>query len=472
MDTKSFRTHAHQLVDWMANYMETLSERPVMAQTQPSEILAQLPTQAPEQGEPFTALMQDFEQIILPGMTHWQHPRFFGYFPANSSPPSVLAEMLTATLGAQCMSWITSPAAAELEERVMEWLRTLLGLPNHWSGVIQDTASTATLCALLTAREQANGFQSNRIGLSQAPRYTVYCSQEIHSSIDKAARIAGLGTDQVRKLPVDDNLALIPSALEQAIAEDRQAGYHPLCVVAAFGTTSSTAIDPLAEIGVICAREGLWLHVDAAYAGTALVLPEVRPLLPGLDYADSFVFNPHKWMLTNFDCSAYYVRDAAALKQTFELTPEYLKTDLDKQVNNYRDWGVQLGRRFRALKLWFVLRSYGAEGIRAILRNHLAWAQELASQVDAHPAFERLAPVPFNLVCFRATPAELAPEQWDTHNEQLMRTLNNSGQLFMTHTRLQGKYTLRLVIGQTQVTHADVQAAWQQIQTTSAQLCA
>lgn len=472
MNSNDFRTHAHQLVDWMADYMETLSDRPVMAQTQPGDILAQLPLTAPEQGEEFTALMQDFENIILPGMTHWQHPRFFGYFPANSSPPSVLAEMLTATLGAQCMSWITSPAAAELEERIMEWLRTLLGLPNHWSGVIQDTASTATLCALLTAREQANGFQSNRIGLSQAPRYTVYCSQEIHSSIDKAARIAGLGTDQVRKLPVDDNLALIPSALEQAIAEDRIAGYHPLCVVAAFGTTSSTAIDPLADIGVICEREGVWLHIDAAYAGTALILPEVRPLLPGLEYADSFVFNPHKWMLTNFDCSAYYVRDAAALKQTFELTPEYLKTDLDKQVNNYRDWGIQLGRRFRALKLWFVLRSYGAEGIRSLLRNHLAWAQELATHIDQHPDFERLAPVPFNLVCFRATPKALAPEQWDTHNEQLMRTLNNSGQLFMTHTRLQGKYTLRLVIGQTQVTHEDIQAAWQQIQATSAQLLA
>jgi aromatic-L-amino-acid decarboxylase len=378
--------------------------------------------------------------------------------------------MLTATLGAQCMSWITSPAAAELEERVMEWLRSLLGLPEHWSGVIQDTASTATLCALLTAREQANGFQSNHIGLSQAPRYTVYCSQEIHSSIDKAARIAGLGSDQVRKLPVDEHLALIPSALEQAMAEDRVAGYHPLCVVAAFGTTSSTAIDPLEAIGRLCQREKLWLHVDAAYAGNALILPEVRPLLPGLEYVDSFVFNPHKWMLTNFDCTAYYVRDAAALKHTFELTPEYLKTDLDKQVNNYRDWGIQLGRRFRALKLWFVLRSYGAEGIRAILRNHLAWAQELANQVDDHAEFERLAPVPFNLVCFRATPKALDAEQWDAHNEQLLRTLNHSGQLFMTHTRLQGQYTLRLVIGQTQVTHADVQEAWQQIQTTSTQL--
>lgn len=465
MELSEFRHRAHQLVDWMADYLEQLEHRPVMAQTAPGEIYAQLPEQAPEQGESFEAIFADFQTCILPGMTHWQHPRFFGYFPANSSPPSVLAEMLTATLGAQCMSWLTSPAATELEQRMLEWLRALLGLPAGWAGVIQDTASTATFCALLSARERASAGRANREGLQGLPVYTIYCSTEAHSSIEKAVRMAGLGSESLRKIPVDADFALQPEALATQIQRDRAAGFQPLCVVAAFGTTGATALDPLAAMAEICQREGLWFHIDAAYAGSALILPEIRALAVGLEAADSFVFNPHKWLLTNFDCSLYYVRDPQCLVNTFALTPEYLKTDQDAQVINYRDWGPQLGRRFRALKLWFVLRSYGAEGLRRLLRQQLAWTRELTAQIQAQPDFEVLAPVPLNLICFRAVPPGLGPEALDDFNARLLQRLNASGYLFMTHTRLNGQYALRWVIGQTRVSQADLWHSWQWVQT-------
>lgn len=464
MEISAFRQYAHQLVDWMADYLEQLDQRPVMAPCEPGQIYAQIPAQPPEQGEPFETIFADFQTCILSGITHWQHPRFFGYFPANSSPPSILAEMLTATLGVQCMSWLTSPAATELEQRVLEWLRTLLGLPEYWTGVIQDTASTATFCAILSARERASAGWSNRHGLQGLPVYTVYCSQEAHSSIEKAVRMAGLGSESLRKIPVDADFAMQSEILAAQIQQDRAAGYSPLCVVAAFGTTGSTALDPLEAIADICQREGLWLHVDAAYAGSALMLPEIRSLATGLEAADSFVFNPHKWLLTNFDCSVYYVRDPQCLINTFALTPEYLKTPQDSQVVNYRDWGPQLGRRFRALKLWFVLRSYGAEQLRTLLRQQLAWAQELAAQIQVQPDFELLAPVPLNLICFRAVPSGLPAEALDDFNARLLQRLNASGYLFMTHTRLQGHYALRWVIGQTRVTANDIWQSWQYVQ--------
>ena len=465
MDTGDFRRHAHELVDWMADYLESVRDYPVKAQVAPGEILAQLPNEPPKAGEAFEAIMEDFRSIIMPGITHWQSPKFMAYFPANSSPPSVLAEMLTATLAPQCMIWQTSPAAAELEERMMDWLGSMIGIPSAWDGVIQDTASTATLCSLLTAREQYSQYRINTHGLQDRPRYAIYGSDQTHSSIDKAVKIAGLGHANLCKVDTDEAYAMKPEALEAAMVRDQVAGISPLCVIATIGTTGSTAIDPLRAIGEVCQRNGVWLHVDAAYAGTALTLPEMRHVIDGIEYADTFVFNPHKWMFTNFDCSAYFVKDKGALIRTFEIMPEYLKTKESAVVNNYRDWGVPLGRRFRALKLWFVIRTYGVEGIRQKLRMHLELAAGVVKKIKATKDFEVLAPVPLNVICFRYKPAGISEaESLNQLNERLLEEINKSGKLFLTHTKLGDIYTLRLVIGQTNVTQADADEAWELIE--------
>lgn len=468
MDIVEFRRRGHELVDWIADYYGDIEKYPVRAQVKPGEILAQLPLEPPLQGEPFEALFQDFVNIILPGMTHWQHPGFCAYFNANGSFPSLLAEMLTSALGAQCMSWATSPAATELEERVMEWTRRLLHLPEQFTGVIQDTASTATLCAILSAREKISQFRINRDGFAGLPRFTVYCSTEAHSSIEKDVKILGLGKENLRKIDTDEHFAMKPELLAEAIAADRRAGYVPLAVAAAFGTTGSTAIDPLDAIGKICHHEGIWLHVDAAYAGSALAAPEIRPLLAGIEYADSFVFNPHKWMFTHFDCCGYFVRDVAQLVRSLEILPEYLKTKEGERVNNYRDWGIQLGRRFRALKLWFVLRSFGVEGLRAKIREHLLWAKELAEDIRNSGNFELMAPVPFSTVCFRFRPSGINDmEHINGINARLMETINDTGKLYLSHTKLKGHYTIRFVIGQTSQTQQHVRDAWRLIQNTA-----
>ena len=364
MDSKDFRKYGHQLIDWMADYMENIEVYPVRSQVKPKEIIDQIPPEPPSNGEAFESLMKDFNDIILPGITHWQHPAFHAYFTGNASPPSILAEMLTATIGAQCMIWQTSPAAAELEERMMEWLRDMIHLPKAFSGVIQDTASTATLCAILTAREVHSNFQVNERGFYEQKKYIVYCSTQTHSSIAKAVKIAGLGKDHLRQVPVDDVFAMKPEALASMIEKDLAAGLHPLCVISTIGTTSSTAVDPVKSVAAVCERYNVWHHVDAAFAGTALMLPEMKHFTDGFDKIDTFVFNPHKWMFTNFDCTAYFVKDKGALIRTFEILPEYLKTKEGERVNNYRDWGIPLGRRFRALKLWFVIRSYGVSGLQ------------------------------------------------------------------------------------------------------------
>jgi aromatic-L-amino-acid decarboxylase len=455
----------------MADYLEQVEVYPVKSDVAPRTIFNRIPPLPPQEGEPFDALLNDFRTIILPGMTHWQHPSFFAYFPANASPPSVLAEMLTATLGAQCMSWVTSPAATELEERMMTWLRTMLGLPDSFSGVLQDTASTATLCAILTAREHRTKYLINQRGFTPDVRFTVYCSTETHSSIEKAVKIAGLGREFLRKIPVDETYALRPDLLEEAIQLDMRRGYTPLCVVAAIGTTGSTAIDPLRSIGAISRKFKAWLHVDAAFAGSALVLPEYRWMIDGIELADSFVFNPHKWLFTNFDCSAYFVRDKEALVRTFEILPEYLKTVEGEQVHNYRDWGIQLGRRFRALKLWFVIRSYGVRGLQETIRAHIAMARQLATTIQASPDFELLAPAPLNLICFRYHPRHITdPARLDALNAQILESLNKSGKLYLSHTKLGGRYALRLVIGQTTVQQRHVDAAWEQITATARSL--
>ncbi len=460
MHPDEFRRHAHELVDWMADYMARVGELPVTPPVSPGDIRRRLPPSPPDAGEQFASLFQDFRELIVPGMTHWNHPGWFAYFPGNNSPPSVLGEMLTATMGAQCMSWVTSPAATELEQVVMDWLRQMVGLPEDFVGSIQDTASTATLVALLSAREQASKGAIGLQGLSGGPALTVYASSEAHSSVDKGVKLAGFGLERLRRIATDAAYGMAPAALEREIERDLAAGLLPACVVASIGTTSSTAVDPVAEVAAICRRHRIWLHVDAAYAGSAAIVPELRDRFQGWERADSIVLNPHKWLLTNFDCTAYYVRDRDALLSAFSLTPEYLRTAHDEKVVNYRDWGIQLGRRFRALKLWFVIRSYGVEGLRAIIRRHVALAGELAAWVDAAPDFERMAPVPFGLVCFRYRPPGVAEEELDRLNERLLAAVNATGRVFMTHTRLVGRYAIRLVIGQRATERRHVEEAW------------
>ena len=470
MDLKEFNENGHKLIDWITEYLQTLESYPVKSPLQPGEVKKALPIHPPERPEEWESQMSDFEKIILPGMTHWQHPRFFAYFPANNSYPSILGELLTAAMGAQCMSWQTSPAATELEERVMEWLRELIGLPETFTGVIEETATSSTLCAILSARERATSFLSNEEGLQASHRLRVYCSQEAHSSIEKDVKIAGIGRKNLCKIPVDSAYAMIPEELEKAVQRDLAAGLHPMAVIAALGTTGSTALDPLVPLGRICKEHNLWFHVDGAYAGSALLLPEMRHIAAGIEEADSFVFNPHKWLFTNFDISAYFVKDVSTLIRTFEILPEYLKTAEGDRVINYRDWGIALGRRFRALKLWMVLRTYGAEGLRKTLRNHIRWAAWLRERVEKAPDFELMAPAPLSTVCFRFRPAGIDETQIDRINNILMEKLNGSGFLYLTHTKLNGRFTLRLVVAQTHVTKRHVEEAWEAVSSTARSL--
>ena len=463
MDTQSFRKYAHELVDWMADYFDEVEHYPVVPAVKPGDIKKEIPTDFPEDPEVFSAIFKDFEDKIMPGITHWESPNFFAYFPASKSKPSVLAEMLMSTLGVQGMVWLTSPAATELEDRMMEWMRDLLGMPKEFVGSIQDTASTATLNALLTAREKFTDYAINQNGFSGQPVFRVYCSEHTHSSADKNVRVAGIGLSNLIKIPVDESFAMIPEKLEEAILADKAKGYQPLLVISAVGTTGSTAIDSVDKIGDIANRYNIWHHVDAAYAGSALVVPEFRWMSKGIEKADSFVFNPHKWLFTNFDCSVYFVKDREALINTYSFTPEYLKTAVDKEVNNYRDWHIQLGRRFRSLKLWFVLRSYGAKGLRQIIQNHCQWAQWVKEQVESTPYFELLAPVPLNLVCFRWNDGKSDEEALNAFNENLLMQVNATGKLFITHTKLNGKYTLRFVGGNTELKEKHVHNAWKLI---------
>jgi len=469
MTLEEFRKHGHELVDWMTDYFKHVEEYPVKSQVVPGELLRKLPNRAPEEAEKMATIFGDFQKAILPGITHWQSPNFYAYFSANTSYPSILAEMLTATLGAQCMIWDTSPAAAELEQKVMEWLKRAMGLPRNWEGVIHDTASTATLISLLTAREQAVRYRINKTGFSEKDRFRIYCSTETHSSIDKAIRVMGIGESNLVKIKTDPNLRLDPALLKQQIAEDIKKGFLPLAVVVTLGTTGTTAVDPLDEIAAITTDFNCWLHVDAAYAGSALFLEEYRWMINGLDRGDSFVFNPHKWLFTNFDCSAYFVKDKAALIETFQILPEYLKTQSRGSVNDYRDWGIALGRRFRALKLWFVLRKFGLKQIRNTLRNHIAWAGKLADMIKAHPDFELLVNPLFNLVIFRFRPDQ-SSGKINAFNQRLLEKLNASGKMYLSHTMIDGKYALRMCLGQTYLSWPHIEKSWQEIQKMAAEL--
>jgi aromatic-L-amino-acid decarboxylase len=467
MTPDEFRHHGREVVDWIARYMEQVERYPVLAQVQPGEVRARLSEHPPQHGEPFEALLRDVDDILLPGITHWQSPNFFAFFPANNSGPSILGELLSAGLGVQGMLWATSPACTELETHVLDWLVDMLGLPDQFKstaaggGVIQDTASSASLCALLAARERASNFRSNTCGINQ--RFTAYASTQAHSSIEKAVKIAGLGSENLRLIDVDATYALRPEALERAVAADIAVGSRPCFVSATVGTTSSQALDPLRAIGSICRRYGLWLHVDAAMSGTAALCPEFRFLHDGLELADSYCFNAHKWMFTNFDCDCFYVADRAALIQTLSVLPEYLRNKATEagSVIDYRDWQVPLGRRFRALKLWFVIRSYGVEGLQQRVREHVRLAAEFASWVGADERFELAAPVPLNLVCFRHRGG-------DAVNQQILDQLNESGQVYLTHTRLDDKLTLRMSIGQTATRRVHVERAWDLVRAAAA----
>jgi aromatic-L-amino-acid decarboxylase len=469
MDAKSyhmtpdeFRRWGYALVDWIAGYHERVDSFPVLSQVQPGEVYGALPASPPVQGESFDAILADVERVILPGVTHWQSPNFFAFFPANASGPGILGDLLSAGLGVQGMLWATSPACTELETLMMDWLVEMLDLPRAFhsagtgGGVIQDSASSAALCALVAARERATGLTSNRQGCGG--NLVAYASNQAHSSIEKAMMIAGLGSANLRLIDVDETFAMRPDRLAAAIEQDRQAGLTPCFVCATVGTTSSTALDPLPTIGRICREQAVWLHVDAALAGTAALCPEFRYIHDGLEHADSYCFNPHKWMFTNFDCTAFYVAARAALVNALSILPEYLRNQATQsgQVIDYRDWQIPLGRRFRALKLWFVIRHYGVEGLQYHIRRHVELAQQFARWVEADKRFELAAPAPLNLVCFRHRGG-------DEINRQLLDTLNRSGALYLTHTRLAGKLTLRMSIGQTHTELHHVEAAWERI---------
>lgn len=468
MSPEEFREHGHRLIDWIADYHTRVASYPVLSQVTPGAIRAQLPSAAPGTAEDFAAMLADVERVIVPGLTHWQSPNFFAYFPANTSGPSILGELLAAGLGVQGMLWVTSPACTELETHVLDWLVDMMALPAHFKsthaggGVIQDSASSAVLCALLAARERATGFASNENGCSGD--LVAYASTQTHSSLDKAIAIAGIGRRNLRKIEVDTRFALDPAQLAARIVKDRAAGRKPFFVCATVGTTSTLAFDPLSAIGEVCRREGLWLHVDAALAGTAAVCPEYRSLLDGLEFADSYCFNPHKWMATNFDCSCFYVAERDALTHALSVTPEYLRTTASEQgVIDYRDWQIPLGRRFRALKLWFVIRHYGQKGLQRLVRQHCALTQEFAAWLCADPRFELVAPVALNLVCFRVRGD-------DELNRRLLATLNRRGKLYLSHTVADGRYSLRLCIGQTTTERMHVEQAWQEITATVAAL--
>jgi aromatic-L-amino-acid/L-tryptophan decarboxylase len=465
MDPEAFRKEAHRIADWIADYFAAPDRYPVLSRVRPGDIRGALPPSAPEHGESFDAIFSDFERIILPGITHWNHPGFFAYFAISGSAPGVLAEFLSAALNVQAMLWRTSPAATELEEVSLAWLRQLIGLPDSFEGVIYDTASITTLHALTAAREVAvPGVRTRGLaGRNELTRLRVYCSEHAHSSVDKAVILLGLGHDALRRIEADEEFRMRPEALVAAIDADRRAGVTPMAVVATVGTTSTTSVDPVGAIAAICARERIWLHVDAAYAGVAAMIPEYRFLLEDAASADSVVLNPHKWLFTPFDLSVLYCRRMDTVRAAFALTPEYLKTSESSDVRNLMDTGIQLGRRFRALKLWMVLRHFGAEGIRARLAEHIRLARLFAAWVDASDEFERTAPVPFSVVCFRA-------RETDEFNAALLERLNASGEVFLSHTKLGDRYTLRLAIGNLHTTERHVGRAWELIRQLAAEL--
>ena len=461
MTPEEFRTQGHRIVDWIADYRARVESFPVMARTEPGDVKKQLPATPPEAPESFDAIVADLERIIVPGLSHWQHPSFFGYFPCNGSLASVLGDYVSTGLGVLGLAWQSSPALTELEEVVTEWMRSMTGLSSEWSGVIQDTASTSTLIALMCARERATGYGMVRGGLqAEAQPLVVYTSAHSHSSVDKAALLAGFGRQNIRIIPHDENYAMRPEALAAAIDADRARGLTPCAVVATTGSTTCTAFDPIDEIAAVTAPRRLWLHVDAAMAGSAMILPECRALWRGIDGADTLVINPHKWLGTSFDCSLYYVRDAEHLVRVLSTNPSYLQSAADGRVKNLRDWGIPLGRRFRALKLWFLIREQGVAALQARLRRDLANAACLAGQIAAAPRWRVLAPVPLQTLCVRHEPEGLGGDALDRHTLGWCDRLNRSGAAYLTPAQLDGRWIVRVSVGAETTERGHVEKLW------------
>ncbi len=462
MTNDEFRRLGHALVEWVADYRENVESLPVMASVSPGDIRRQLPAAPPVDGESLDAALADLDRVIVPGITHWSHPRFLAYFPSNAGLSSVLADLVSTGLGIQGMSWQTSPAATELEEVVMDWLRQMVALPASFTGVIHDTASTATLVALLCARERTTDHGQARGGLqAEAAPLAVYASEQSHSSIEKATLLAGFGRDHLRAIETDDAFGLRADALREAIGRDVAAGIRPCAIVATVGSTATTAIDPVAGIAEIAAEHGMWLHVDAALAGSAMILPECRWMWAGVERADSVVFNPHKWRGVAFDCTAYYVRDREHLVRVMSTNPSYLRTAVDAEVSNFRDWHIQLGRRFRSLKLWFLIREQGVSGLQARLRRDLANAKWLESAIEAEPGWELCAPVPLQTVCCRHVPEGLDDATVDAHNLAWVDRLNASGVAYLTPTVAKGRRIVRVSIGSEATERRHVEEVWE-----------
>jgi aromatic-L-amino-acid decarboxylase len=459
MNDDEFRLWSHKAADWGVDYRQGLRSRPVRAQTAPGATFNAIPADAPETPESMDAIFADFETVVMPGITHWQHPRFFAYFPANAAPASVIAEQFVSAIAAQCMLWQTSPAATELETRVLDWLRRALGLPDGFQGVIQDSASSATLAAVLVMRERALKWAGNKAGLSAQPRLRIYCSDQVHTSIDRAIWISGIGEDNLVRIPVEGSMrSLDAAALDAAIIADTQAGFRPAGIVASVGGTSVGGTDNIAALCEVAGRHGLYVHVDAAWAGSAMICPEFRHLWEGIEKADSIVFNPHKWLGAQFDCSAHFLRDPESLVRTLAIHPEFLKTHGHDGVVNYSEWSVPLGRRFRALKIWFLLRAYGLEKLRNMIRNHVRWSGKLAARLAETPDFRVTTGPMLSLFSFRHEPKTIS--DLDAHNLRLINAINDDGRIYLTQTRVDGQLVIRFQAGAFDAAEADVDEAF------------
>lgn len=463
MPVEEFRKNGHELIDWLADYLRDIDDYPVLAQTEPGDIKKKLPDAPPLKGESMSNIYKDLDKIIMPGMTHWNHPKFMAYFNSSASGPGILAEMVASTFNINGMLWKSCPSATELEEVTLSWLRQMIGLPENFWGIIYDGASSSSLHAIAAARENLSEYKLREKGMtgrSDLKRLRIYASEHAHSSVDKGAITVGVGLEGIRKIPVDNNFAMLSDELESAIKEDLANGWLPFCVVATIGTTSSTSVDPVSSIADICEKYDLWLHVDAAHAGSTAILPEMKHFFDGCERADSFVLNPHKWMFVPIDLSVFYTRKPEILERAFSLVHEYLKTGEDQIVNNYMNYGIQLGRRFRSLKLWFLIRYFGVEGIQARIREHLRMGKMFAEWIDADPSFERLAPVPFSTVCFRAVVDGMGEIQLNNFNQRLMDEVNATGKVFLSHTKLNDIFTLRIVISSVRTTEEHVQQVY------------
>ncbi len=462
MPFNEFQSNGYMLVDWISKYISEIEKYPPLAQVNPEEILKQIPQTPPATGEEIEKILSDVDKILIAGITHWNHPGFMAYFNSTSSGPGILAELLTAALGVNGMLWKTSPAFTELEKSMMNWFRQMVGLPEKYWGIIYDTASTSSMHAIASAREQINlGIRERGMtGRNDIPKLILYCSEHAHNSIDKGALTLGIGLDGIRKISVNERFEMNPDDLENKIKDDIARGYKPFCVVATVGTTSTTSIDPVEEIANIAEKYNLWLHIDSAYAGVTAMIPEMKWIIKGWERADSIVINPHKWMFTPMDLSVYFTRKPEILKRAFSLSAEYLKTDQDTEVENLTDYGIQLGRRFRSLKLWFIIRYFGVNGLAERIKNHINLAQELKGWIETCKDFELMAPVPFSTVCFRYNPKNKSEEELNRLNEKLLENINASGKIFLSHTKLNGKFTIRLTIGSIRHEKRHVEDAW------------